>query len=34
LLQYFDGEGKIIFPPEWPEQTPTPKPWRRRGVIS
>jgi len=26
VLQYFDGEGKIIFPPEWAEQTLTPKP--------
>ncbi|NIP14969.1 MAG: hypothetical protein GWM88_09675, partial [Pseudomonadales bacterium] len=25
VLQYFDGEGKIVFPPEWAEQTLTPK---------
>jgi branched-chain amino acid transport system substrate-binding protein len=26
VLQYFDGEGKIIFPPEWAEQDLQPKP--------
>jgi branched-chain amino acid transport system substrate-binding protein len=26
VLQYFDGEGKIIFPPEWAEQELQPKP--------
>ncbi len=26
VLQYFDGEGKIIFPPEWAEQALTPRP--------
>ena len=26
VLQYFDGEGKIIFPPEWAEQKLQPKP--------
>jgi branched-chain amino acid transport system substrate-binding protein len=26
VLQYFDGEGKIIYPPEWAEQQLTPKP--------
>ncbi len=26
VLQYFDGEGKIIYPPEWAEQPLTPKP--------
>jgi branched-chain amino acid transport system substrate-binding protein len=26
VLQYFDGVGKIIFPPEWAEQELTPKP--------
>ncbi|MGD8516956.1 MAG: ABC transporter substrate-binding protein, partial [Anaerolineae bacterium] len=25
VLQYFDGEGKIIYPPEWAEQQLTPK---------
>ncbi len=25
VLQYFDGEGKIIFPPEWAEQELQPK---------
>jgi branched-chain amino acid transport system substrate-binding protein len=26
VLQYFDGVGKIIFPPEWAEQELRPKP--------
>ncbi|MEJ2628116.1 MAG: ABC transporter substrate-binding protein [bacterium] len=26
VLQYFDGVGKIIFPPEWAEQELSPKP--------
>jgi branched-chain amino acid transport system substrate-binding protein len=26
VLQYFDGEGKVIFPPEWAEQELEPKP--------
>lgn len=26
VLQYFDGVGKIIFPPEWAEQEISPKP--------
>ena len=26
VLQYFDGEGKIIYPPEWAEQKLAPKP--------
>ncbi len=26
VLQYFDGEGKIIFPPEWAEKDLQPKP--------
>ena len=26
VLQYFDGEGKIVFPPEWAEQDLEPKP--------
>jgi len=26
VLQYFDGEGKVIFPPEWAEQQLEPKP--------
>jgi branched-chain amino acid transport system substrate-binding protein len=26
VLQYFDGEGKVIFPPEWAEQDLQPKP--------
>ncbi|GAB4529184.1 MAG: ABC transporter substrate-binding protein [Anaerolineae bacterium] len=26
VLQYFDGEGKIIYPPEWAVQKLTPKP--------
>jgi len=26
VLQYFDGEGKIIYPPEWAEQELKPKP--------
>jgi branched-chain amino acid transport system substrate-binding protein len=26
VLQYFDGVGKIIFPPEWAEQKLSPKP--------
>ena len=26
VLQYFDGVGKIVFPPEWAEQKLTPKP--------
>jgi len=26
VLQYFDGDGKIIFPPEWAEQAVMPKP--------
>jgi branched-chain amino acid transport system substrate-binding protein len=26
VLQYFDGEGKVIYPPEWAEQELTPKP--------
>jgi branched-chain amino acid transport system substrate-binding protein len=25
VLQYFDGEGKVIYPPEWAEQTLAPK---------
>jgi len=25
VLQYFDGEGKTIFPPEWAEQELQPK---------
>jgi branched-chain amino acid transport system substrate-binding protein len=25
VLQYFDGEGKVIFPPEWAEMQLTPK---------
>lgn len=26
VLQYFDGEGKVVFPPEWAEQDLQPKP--------
>jgi branched-chain amino acid transport system substrate-binding protein len=26
VLQYFDGEGKVIYPPDWAVQTLTPKP--------
>jgi len=26
VLQYFDGEGKVIYPPEWAEQQLQPKP--------
>ena len=26
VLQYFDGEGKVVFPPEWAEQQLEPKP--------
>jgi len=26
VLQYFDGEGKVVFPPEWAEQQMEPKP--------
>jgi branched-chain amino acid transport system substrate-binding protein len=26
VLQYFDGEGKVIFPPQWAEQDMQPKP--------
>jgi hypothetical protein len=26
VLQYVDGEGKIIYPPNWAEQEPKPKP--------
>jgi len=26
VLQYFDGVGKVIFPPEWAEQPLKPKP--------
>ena len=26
VLQYFDGEGKVVFPPEWAEQELQPKP--------
>ena len=26
VLQYFDGEGKVIYPPEWAEQELQPKP--------
>ena len=26
VLQYFDGEGKIIYPPDWAVQQLTPKP--------
>ncbi|MGD8596584.1 MAG: branched-chain amino acid ABC transporter substrate-binding protein, partial [Anaerolineae bacterium] len=26
VLQYFDGEGKIFYPPEWAEQELQPKP--------
>ena len=26
VMQYFDGDGKIIFPPEWAEQEFEPKP--------
>jgi branched-chain amino acid transport system substrate-binding protein len=26
VLQYFDGEGKVIFPPEWAEQDLQAKP--------
>jgi hypothetical protein len=26
VLQYFDGEGKVIYPPEWAVQEFTPKP--------
>jgi branched-chain amino acid transport system substrate-binding protein len=25
VLQYFDGEGKVIYPPEWAEQKLAPK---------
>jgi len=25
VLQYFDGEGKVVYPPEWAEQTLAPK---------
>jgi hypothetical protein len=26
VLQYFGGEGKIIYPPEWADQELQPKP--------
>jgi branched-chain amino acid transport system substrate-binding protein len=26
VLQYFDGEGKVVYPPEWAEQQLEPKP--------
>jgi len=26
VLQYFDGEGKVIYPPQWAEQDMQPKP--------
>ncbi len=26
VLQYFDGVGKIVYPPEWAEQQLQPKP--------
>jgi branched-chain amino acid transport system substrate-binding protein len=34
VLQYFDGEGKIIFPPEWAEQKLTPKGAAPEAVVT